>query len=82
MRSNVCQVLTQSLVWEAGCTAGHYQLQLLGSPALRVGGGRKLGEAESLFRVTKLLSQVCLNLPNSTDLGGKGEQQGKKGERV
>lgn len=36
-------------------------------------GRWKLREAETLFKVTKLLSQVCLNLPNSTDWGGKGE---------
>lgn len=33
---------------------------------------------EPLFKVTKLLSQFCLNLPNSTDFGGK---EGRKGER-
>lgn len=41
-------------------------------------GRWKLGEVEPLFRVTKPLSQVCLNLPNSTDLGGEGEHQGKR----
>lgn len=43
-------------------------------------GRQELREAEPLFRVTKLLRQVCLNLPNTTDLGEQGEQQGKRME--
>lgn len=41
-------------------------------------GRRELRELEPPFDVTKLLSQFCLNLPNSTDFGAK---EGRKGER-
>lgn len=59
--------------------------QAIGSPQREpcfADGRWKLREAEPLFTVTKLLSQVCLNLPNSTDLGGKEGRKGKmEGER-
>lgn len=41
-------------------------------------GRWELREVEPLFKVTKLLSQFCLNLLNSTYFGGN---EGRKGKR-
>lgn len=38
-------------------------------------GRWKHRQFESLFNVTKLLNEVCLNVSNAADLGGKEEQQ-------
>lgn len=52
----------------------------LRAPALQM-GRRKCREAESHFKVTNLLNQVCLSLSDITDLGGKGEEQRRREER-
>lgn len=69
---------TQILAWLLA--AWPLPVTTLRAPALQM-GRRKCREAESHFKVTKLLNQVCLNLSNITDLGGKGEQHRRREER-
>ena len=77
LSSDVCQVLHTEA--GSGCWLPAVARYQLGSLASQMGRW-KHGQVEPPFLVTWRLSQVCLNLRNTTGLGGRGEQQ-REGRR-